>query len=88
MCTQKVLGLYQQIYIRHNLEEWDGVKGPKRSWWYKVQLFNAQHWNEDNTQMLYFDLDSVIVGNLDWLWNVNRDRFWAAKRLSVLDEKQ
>jgi len=23
-------------YIRHNLEEWDGVRGPKRSWWYKI----------------------------------------------------
>jgi len=34
--------------------------------------------------MLYFDLDTVIVGNLDWLWNVNRSRFWAARDFQYL----
>jgi len=71
-------------YIRHDLEEWEGVRGPKRSWWYKIQLFNSNHWNTDWSQMLYFDLDSVITGNLDWLWNVNRDRFWAARDFQYL----
>ena len=38
----------------------------------------------DQGQMLYFDLDTVIVGNIDWLWNVNRDRFWAARDFQYL----
>ena len=71
-------------YIRHNLEEWEGVRGPKRSWWYKIQLFNPIHMLPDQGQMLYFDLDTVIVGNIDWLWNVNRDRFWAARDFQYL----
>jgi len=71
-------------YIRHNLEEWEGVRGPKRSWWYKIQLFNPIHMLSDQGQMLYFDLDTVIVGNIDWLWNVNRDRFWAARDFQYL----
>jgi hypothetical protein len=73
-----------QPYIRHNLEEWEGVRGPKRSWWYKIQLFNPIHMLPDQGQMLYFDLDTVIVGNIDWLWNVNRDRFWAARDFQYL----
>ena len=48
-------------YVRHDLEEWEGVRGPKRSWWYKIQLFNSKHWNPDWSQMLYFDLDSVRI---------------------------
>jgi len=71
-------------YIKHDLEEWDGVRGPKRSWWYKVQLFNPEHCLKDQGQMLYFDLDTVIVGNIDWLWQVNRDRFWAARDFKYL----
>jgi len=71
-------------YIRHDLEEWDGVRGPKRSWWYKVQLFNPQHWDTGYTKMLYFDLDTVIVSNIDWLWQQPDVRFWAARDFKYL----
>ena len=71
-------------YIRHDLEEWQGVRGPKRSWWYKVQLFNSRLWGRKATKMLYFDLDTVVVGNIDWLWQGNHDRFWAARDFKYL----
>jgi len=71
-------------YIKHALEEWDGVRGPKRSWWYKIQLFNTQNCLKDQVKMLYFDLDTVIVGNIDWLWQVNKDKFWAARDFKYL----
>ena len=39
--------------IKHSLIEWPGVSGPKKSWWYKLQLFNAENFSG---QILYFDL--------------------------------
>jgi len=71
-------------YIRHDIEEWEGVRGPKRSWWYKVQLFNPAHWSKKYTKMLYFDLDTVIVGNIDWLWQMDANKFWAPRDFKYL----
>lgn len=62
-------------YIKHSLLNW-GISGPKRSWWYKMQLFNAEH---HCGPLLYFDLDTVIVDNLDWLWNLPLTHFWAVR---------
>ena len=62
-------------YIKHALLNW-GISGPKRSWWYKMQLFNAEY---HHGPLLYFDLDTVIVDNLDWLWNLPLSYFWAAR---------
>jgi len=50
--------------IKHVLTEWPGVAGPKRSWWYKMQLFNNEHHQGD---LLYFDLDTVIVRDISWI---------------------
>ena len=62
--------------IRHDLIEWPGVRGRKRSWWYKMQLFNSSHYQG---QLLYFDLDTVIVDNIDWITALNTSLFWAIK---------
>jgi len=67
--------------IHHHLEEWSGVRGPKKSWWYKVQLFNPAH---HIGPLLYLDLDTVITGNLDWIWRLSMDRFWAVKDFKFL----
>jgi len=67
--------------IHHSLEEWPGVRGPKKSWWYKIQLFNTQH---HTGPLLYFDLDTVITGNIDWIWQLPTDRFWAVKDFKIL----
>jgi hypothetical protein len=60
--------------IKHVLSEWSGISGPKKSWWYKMQLFNNQLFAG---QLLYFDLDVVITGNLDWITKLPKRNFWA-----------
>jgi hypothetical protein len=62
--------------IRHDLTEWPGVSGRKRSWWYKMQLFNSTHYSG---QLLYFDLDVVIVDNIDWITQLSPMFFWTVK---------
>jgi hypothetical protein len=62
--------------IRHDLTEWPGVSGRKRSWWYKMQLFNSDHFAG---QLLYFDLDTVIVDNIDWMVNLSPVFFWTLR---------
>jgi hypothetical protein len=34
--------------------------------------------------MLYLDLDTVVVGNLDWVWRLPTDRFWAVQDFKYL----
>ena len=66
--------------IKHELIEWN-VSGPKKSWWYKMQLFNAQH---HSGPLLYFDLDTVIVDNIDWIWQQPTAYFWAVRDFKYL----
>ena len=67
--------------VRHDLENWQGVSGPKRSWWYKLQLFNR---NLFNGNLLYFDLDTVIVREIDWITELNTDYLWAIRDFRYL----
>lgn len=62
--------------IHHALTEWPGVRGPKQSWWYKIQLFNDEF---HKGHLLYFDLDTVITKNIDWIWKCKPTCFWAVK---------
>lgn len=62
-------------YIRHDLIDW-GFGGPKKSWWYKMQLFNANH---VCGPLLYFDLDVVITKNIDWIWQLPPQTFWSVR---------
>jgi hypothetical protein len=59
--------------IKHELEPWP-IAGPKKAWWYKMQMFNAQH---HRGALLYFDLDVVITENIDWIWQLPLKYFWA-----------
>jgi hypothetical protein len=67
-------------YIKHELEDW-GISGAKKAWWYKMQLFNPAHYAGP---LLYFDLDVVITGTIDWMWHSNLDYFWAVKDFRYL----
>lgn len=67
--------------IKHVLHEWPGLSGPKRSWWYKMQLFNPAHFRG---QMLYFDLDCVILNDLSWINQLDRRLFWSIKDFKFL----
>jgi hypothetical protein len=57
--------------IKHALEPWP-IANSKKSWWYKMQLFNPAHYAGP---LLYFDLDTVVVGNLDWIWKMPTTNF-------------
>lgn len=75
--------------IKHVLDDW-GVSGPKKSWWYKMQLFNTKHFNGD---LLYFDLDVVIVNELtslvrqstDYLWTIRDFKYLQNHRISTIN---
>lgn len=49
--------------IKHALEQWPEIR-TGRAWWYKMQMFNTAH---HAGPLLYFDLDTVIVNNIDWM---------------------
>lgn len=66
--------------IKHELEDW-GISGPKRSWWYKIQLFNKEHFSGP---LLYFDLDTVIVNNIDWICQQSTNYFWSVRDFKYL----
>jgi len=66
--------------IKHVLTDW-GIGGPKQSWWYKMQLFNREH---HAGPLLYFDLDTVITNNVDWIWQLPTEYFWAVRDFKYL----
>jgi hypothetical protein len=68
-------------YVKHSLVEWPGIRGPKQSWWYKIQIFNPK---QHKGHLLYFDLDTVIIGNLDWIWQKPKDSFWSIRDFKFL----
>ena len=63
-------------YIKHSLIDWPKISGPRKGWWYKMQMFNSKHFHG---RMLYFDLDVVIVNNIDWILQLNPVHFWAIR---------
>ena len=68
---------------KHTLEDW-GISGPKRSWWYKMQLFNPAHFAGN---MLYLDLDVVIANNLDWIPAHSTDYLWTIRDFRYLQRR-
>lgn len=61
--------------IKHELRDL-GVSGAKKGWWYKLQMFNAKH---HHGPLLYFDLDTVITDNIDWITHLPTQYLWAPK---------
>jgi len=66
--------------IKHELTPWP-ITSTKKSWWYKMQLFNPSHYAGP---LLYFDLDTVIVRNIDWIWQQPVAYFWAIRDFKYL----
>jgi len=69
--------------VKHILEDW-GISGPKRSWWYKMQLFNPDHFSGN---LLYFDLDVIIANSLDWVRGYSTDYFWTIRDFRYLQRR-
>jgi len=67
--------------IKHALTEWPGIAGPKRSWWYKMQMFNPEHYSGN---LLYFDLDCVVVRDITWITQLDPSLFWTIKDFRYL----
>lgn len=67
-------------WIKHNLVDWK-IAGPKKAWWYKMQLFDPKH---HAGPLLYFDLDTVIVDNIDWIWQLPLNYFWSIRDFKCL----
>lgn len=63
-------------FIKHTLFEWPGVHGHRKAWWYKMQMFDS---NNFAGRLLYFDLDVVIVNNIDWILQTNPRYFWTIR---------
>jgi hypothetical protein len=68
-------------FIKHCLEDWNGVSGPKKSWWYKLQLFNANYFDGN---LLYFDLDCIINRDITWITQLDTEKFWCVKDFRYL----
>ena len=69
--------------IKHELTEWKDISGPRRSWWYKLQLFNPAHYTGN---LLYLDLDMVLVRNLDWIRTLDTGHFWSIRDFRYLQK--
>jgi hypothetical protein len=67
--------------IKHSLQEWPGISGRKKAWWYKLQLFNR---DLITGPVLYLDLDTVIIDNIDWLPQLDLKYFWAIRDFRYL----
>lgn len=61
---------------KHILTEWPGIAGPRKSWWYKLQMFDATHFKGD---LLYFDLDTVICNDITWMVQQPTDYLWTIR---------
>lgn len=68
-------------FIKHELKEWPGISGPRKSWWYKIQMFDGNHFQG---KLLYFDLDVIITQNIDWLWDLDDNYFWGIRDFRYL----
>ena len=66
--------------IKHELPNWK-IVGPKQAWWYKLELFNSAH---HQGPLLYFDLDTVITQNIDWIWQSSLQHFWSLRDFKYL----
>ncbi len=69
--------------IKHCLENWPGISGPKKSWWYKMHLFNPEH-HQGN--LLYFDLDTVVARDLSWITQLPTNYFWGIRDFRYLQK--
>ena len=71
--------------IKHALEPWSGLDGPRRAWWYKMQLFNPDHFAGN---LLYLDLDVVVARELDFVRYCNPQTFWAIRDFKRLQNNR
>jgi hypothetical protein len=67
--------------IKHILDDWPGIAGKKKAWWYKMQMFDGVH---VQGRLLYFDLDTVIARPIDWMLALPAEYFWTIRDFRYL----
>ncbi len=67
--------------IKHALTPWSGISGYRKSWWYKLQLFNPEHMSSN---LLYFDLDLVLLRSVSWIIDLDPSYFWSVRDFRYL----
>lgn len=68
--------------IKHELVDWQ-ISGPKKSWWYKMQLFNPANFAGD---LLYFDLDVIVCRDISWMLSAATEKFWTIRDFRYLQK--
>lgn len=69
--------------IKHELQECPAANERKRGWWYKMQLFNKEYFAGD---LLYLDLDTVVVRDLTWITDLPTHKLWAVRDFRFLQD--
>jgi hypothetical protein len=67
--------------IKHVLQDWPGIAGRKKAWWYKMQMFDSAR---IQGRVLYFDLDTVIARPIDWMLALSPQHFWTIRDFRYL----
>jgi hypothetical protein len=71
--TDSNIKFYDSINaIVHVVPDWPEANGLRKYWWYKIQMFNPEHGFKN---VLYLDLDMIIVGDLDKFINYHPKKF-------------
>ena len=71
--TERAEGLDPDIQI-YPCPDW-GVAGERKSWWYKVMLFEPRFQEAMGDEFIFFDLDVVIFNDIDRLWTYKPGQF-------------
>ena len=67
--------------VKHILEDWPGIAGPKKSWWHKLQVFNPAH---HAGNLLYFDLDTIVMRDISWITQLDTNYLWGVRDFKYL----
>lgn len=70
-----------QSFVRHDIQVFPEINGPSFFWWYKMQLFRNSVFE---SPIMYFDLDTVILSNIDFLWQGSTAYFWCVRDFRYL----
>lgn len=68
-------------YIKKDIVPSPLITDLRHAWWYKMQLFDHI---KIPTPTVYFDLDLVIIGNIDWIWETDPKFFWTIRDFQCL----
>lgn len=73
-----------EYMIKHSLAECPAANVRKRGWWYKMQLFNQEHFTGN---LLYLDLDLVVIRDLTWITDLPSHKLWAIRDFKYLQNE-